>query len=319
LHGWLEIFHPLRDKLQRKLHRVSAPLTRLFRLYFCLQMTVLNLAYLGLMNKFKGDFKFSMFMIPQLVQGYMKQLDLRLGNRSATLLFLGNTSLNSSSLKAYPVFGHWIRSSPFGQVVLDLKRQGRKNYNASEMQGLYNVLINASLLFPPSGFNASSADYISKPGNGLLSYLGYYVKNKTITSQMFNISQKTMDAQAEQVRLRMNDLLCADKLGCFLVNDTETAQALLLFISTHIPACAMAFIDSYKYGIVVTRPQKELVLGYFMAKLPLPPTFPNGVPVAGALTNHMSVDDARARGKTVLMYTCSTEKKELANTWAGTS
>lgn len=270
------------------------------------------------MHRFKGDSKFSMFMIPHIVQGYMNQLNQSLGNRQAILSYLGNVTNVKTPRLAYPVFGQWLSSSPFKGPPLDKKRAGQ-GFNISEMAGLYNVLVNGSLVLPPPTFNPSTANYMAK-GNGLISYLGYYVNVKTMAQ---NVTNKTvaavMEGQAEQVRLQIDQLLCPESSSCFKVNDIETAQALLLFITNHIPSCAMASLDSNNYGILVTRPQKELALGYVMGELKLPPNYPNGIPVSGSLTNHVSISDARAKAKKQSMYTCSTEEKGFANTWAGIS
>lgn len=276
---------------------------------------MLNLAYLGLMHQFKGDSKYSMFMIPHIVQGYISQLYLQLGTRQASLSYLGNVPNTSIPQLVYPVFGQWLRSSPFWALLVDLRRRGQ-SFNTTEMAGLYDVLVNASLVLPPLTFNASTANYTAK-GNGLLSYLGYYVQVKTIAQQQTGQAKTMMEHQSEEVRLRIDELLCSDSSSCFKVNDTETAQALLLFITNHIPSCAMASLDSYNYGILVTRPQKELALGYIMDKLKLPPNYPNGIPVAGVLTNHVNISDTRTKAKAQSMYTCGTENVDLANTWAG--
>ncbi|KAK3730153.1 hypothetical protein QZH41_016926, partial [Actinostola sp. cb2023] len=277
------------------------------------KMTVLNMAYIGLMTRFKGDQKFSMFMIPNIVQGYVRGLDSKLGSRPTALAYLGNVRAPLNT-PGDPAFGPWLGKNPAFVAAIVNATRGGQNYNSTEMNGLYKVLTNITLLLAPQA--PKGANPVAK-GIGLVTYLVTYVTmNKTISTITNATIKAAYAANLEQVRANMNELLCANSSSCFYIKDLITVQALLVFITSHLAASSMEFLSANNYGLIVTRPVKELVFGYAMSKLPLPPLYPNGVPVPGALVNHSSEADAIRREKTTSLHTCES-KTGIPNTWAG--
>lgn len=264
------------------------------------------------MEQFKGDRAFSMFMIPNIVKGYLHQLLVKIPNKENAYTYLGNHQVSVD--KGVPAFGPWLGENPvFVAGIINGTRAG-KSYNWTEMKALYNVLTNASLLLPPSSSNTTNH---AVEGRGLVTYLGTYAALAKTSSTIANATIKaTFDAQMQKLQANMNKLLCPDPSSCFKITDTITIQALAQFITSYLAAASIDFLDKNNYGLIVSRPVKELVFGYTMTKLPLPPKYPNGIPVPGVLVNHGSEADAGNKSKIVSLYTCDSTLG-AANTWAG--
>lgn len=263
--------------------------------------------------QFKGDKSFSLFMIPNIVKGYLQGLLATLPNKQAAYTYLGDHT-RSLSNPAESAFGPWLGNNPSFEAAIINGTRGGSAYKWNEIEALYNVLSNSSLLLPPQ--DSQSTSPLDK-GRGLITYLGAYLSIAQTMSAISNVTIRAVyGAQLSQIQANINGLLCPLPSSCFQANDSTTIQALLVFITSHLAAGSTAFMDSNNYGLLVTRPVKELVSGYVMTKLPLPPKYPTGIPIAGVLVNHSSEAEASQKSKEIMLHTCDSTTG-IPNTWAG--
>ncbi|EDO31576.1 predicted protein [Nematostella vectensis] len=267
------------------------------------QMTVLNLGYLGAVAQAGGDMGIALAMVPPIVGGYILQLNATLG--SGTYHYLGRVEPTNTTLTLD--FGHWLSSqSQFASL--------NTSYNSTEMMGLYNALTNSSLLLPTTGVPCKDNPIPS--GCGLVTYVPAYMKILKAIATAAGSNVSSLQAQAAGLKLLIDKITCpVENMICFKANDTLTMTALLTFITSHLPMFVMAYFDNNNIGLLTTRPQKELTLGYVMDKLPMPPLYPNGTPVPGFLTHHTSKEQARLLSKSETFHTCKSSGGDRF-TWA---
>ena len=114
-------------------------------------MSIVNLAYLGLINQVKTADLFSLVFLPVAVDSLLRDMDSKLGDRNATLKQLGKTSSLLQLNNSYnPEFGSWKYSKLSGTEMRPIRRE----YSVTEMGGLYNALVNATLLGLPKDTTA---------------------------------------------------------------------------------------------------------------------------------------------------------------------
>jgi len=270
---------------------------------FSFQLTVLNIAYLGLMTTVPSAKDFSTAFIPLVLGLLFHGLDNTTGSRNATLIQMGQAQnlLGLSSSSANPAFGAWFNSNPLFSPF-------HRNFTQKEMSGLYGALMDPSKFGPFTNttllaqcLNPSLSSPPSKDC-GLAINLGIY-------SQYPQFS--------EGVRPLIASLLCPDPLSsCFNTTNNATIKAIALFITDPLPKFVLGYLESNNYGLTTTRKQSEITLGYVMNRLPLPPKYPSGIPVPGSVTSHVDEEQAKKLEKNSTFYTCgSTEEDRF--TYAG--
>ena len=234
--------------------------------------------------------------------------------RNATFKQLGrlNTSIFPANTSTFPQgwnkpeFGAWIGSHSSYTAILQAR--SKRDFNSTEMAGLYNVLLNGLKL--GVGLNEShmtncQTNPVQTSQCGLLVYLKTYATfQQNIAKLPSGLPQRlALENTAAVVKGHLQKLLCPDASACFDI--TTTWPAVLEYVTQHlVKFVTWSLIDSNGYGLVATRTQKDFALGYTMNKLRMPPHFPNGIVVRGLLTQHQSEADARAREKSTTFYTC---------------
>ena len=101
-------------------------------------MSIVNLAYLGLINQVKTADLFSLVFLPVSVDSLLLDMDLKLGHRNATLKQLGKTSSLLQLNNSYnPEFGSWKYNKLSGTKMRPIRRE----YSVTEMGGLESWLL----------------------------------------------------------------------------------------------------------------------------------------------------------------------------------
>ena len=243
---------------------------------------MLNAAYLGLMAEAGTADNFGTAFIPLVLNLLFYNLNSTTKSLSETLIQMGKTQNQFQFNPTYnPAFGSWLNSIPqFASL--------RKNFTLIEMNGLYGPLLNASQFGP-----FTDQTLLSKcKGGNLTIECGL-----SINFLFLNSSLKSEAAKF------IGKLLCPNQLSaCFdtTSNPALSLQAVGLFISD-LPKYVMWYLDFNNYGLTTTRKQSEISLGYLMQKLPLPPKYPNGIPVPGTVTSHAKESDVKTSST---FYTC---------------
>lgn len=259
---------------------------------FSFQLTVLNIAYLGLMTTARSAKDFSTAFIPLILGLLFHELDNKTGSRIATLIQMGQAQnqLGLSS-SANPAFGAWFNSIPSFALL-------HRNFTQKEMSGLYGALMDPSKFGPFTNTTllAQCLSPSSLPSKdcGLAINLGIYIQYPNYSAV---------------VEPFITSLLCPDlQSSCFDTTNNASIKAVALFIKDPLPKFVLGYLDSNNYGLTTTRKQSEITLGYMMNRLPLPPKYPSGIPVPGSITTHLDEEQAKKLGKNSTFYTCeSTE------------
>jgi len=255
---------------------------------------VLNAAYLGLMAEAGSAENFGTAFIPLVLNLLFYRLNLKTKSLNVTLLEMGKTQNQFSLNPDYnPAFGSWLNSNP-------AFASPRKNFTLIEMYGLYGPLLNASQFGP-----FTDPDLLTKCWAGHLTIECGLSLNFIIFFEVPSLKQL-----AEGF---IKKLLCPNSASaCFNISNSSSLRAVGLFIR-HLSEYVMWYLDDNNYGLTTTRKQSEITLGYVMQKLPLPPEYPGGLPVPGAVTSHAKESDAKTNST---FYTCESTSGERF-TYAG--
>ncbi|KAL9950866.1 hypothetical protein ACROYT_G043436 [Oculina patagonica] len=277
------------------------------------KLNIISLAHLGLMNRVKTADAFSSVFIPVALNHLLRDMDSKLGDRNATLSQLGNvkSTVSPVNCSCNPAFGPWLKSKPQHRGILRGRRMA--DFTNSEMRGLYGALLNPAVLGPPQN-NTIYAKCTLKPhleDCGLFLWLANVVlsiTNPNLTSPNFN--------QTEATGLIMHSL-CPSPSACLKnLDHDQLIEALFDFVNTDLRGYVLWSTDQ-NYGLLPTRRQSELALGYVMNKFPYPPAYPNGLPVPGILTSHSSHQDAIERSDSTTLHSCnSSSSEEYKFSWA---
>ena len=243
-------------------------------------------------------------------------MDSKLGDRNATLSQLGSVKTTTSPVNCScnPAFGPWLKSKPHYRGVLSARRMA--DFTNTEMRGLYGALLNPTVLGPPQNktiyAKCTINPHLQECGLFLwLANVALSITGPNSTSQTFNESEAR----------RLIDLsLCPMPSAC-LQTLTPHNDILIVplfdFINTALRGYVLWSTDQ-NYGLLPTRRQSDLALGYIMNKFPYPPSYPNGLPVPGVLQSHSSQQDAIERSDSVTLHSCnSSSAKEYRYSWAG--
>ncbi|CAH3030946.1 unnamed protein product [Porites evermanni] len=268
------------------------------------QLTVLNAAYLGLIAKVGSAKDFGTAFIPLILILVFHALDGKTTNRNNTLLLMGKSQTDKLEFPstATLAFGSWINSNPdplrnatFGHL--------KRNYSLQEMSGLYGALTDSTFLpFTNAALLARCTNknnpFLSKDC-GLAINLGIYADP--------NVNQNVKLLVAPWIQ----SFLCPHASSCYNTTNNQAAiPAVAAFIAGPLPRFVLQYLENNNYGLTTTRNQSEIILGYLMDKLHLPPPFPSVIRVPGPVTSYNNETEAKARGKNSTFYTCeSTEQR----------
>ena len=237
-------------------------------------------------------------------------MDSKLGHRNATLKQLGKTSSLLQLNNSYnPEFGSWKYNKLSGTEMRPIRRE----YSVTEMGGLYNALVNATLLLLPKDTTAM-ADCEETPH---LRTCGLFIwmANFVLSFHLNGTSPKFNHTEAERL---IEDAFCSSPSSCYHVTGRSDIESLFDFINGPLRSYTLWFMDHNNYGLVTTRSQRELALGYVMDKFRYPPVYPNGLPSLGALVSHSSFSEAVQKSDSHTLHSCNSSSEEhLKSTWAG--
>ena len=235
---------------------------------------------------------FGTVFIPVVLNLLFYSLKSTTKSLNGTLVQMGKTQNELPLNPTYnPAFGSWLNLIPEFEHI-------RKNFTLIEMNGLYGPLLNASQFGP---FTDQTLLRKCKGGNLTIEC------GLSINFLFLNSSNLLLKSKAAGL---VGKLLCPNaSSACFDVTSNPLRlQAVGLFIR-HLSNYVMWYLDDNKYGLTTTRKQSEITLGYLM-EMPLPPKYPNGIPVPGAVTSHAKESDVK---KNSTFYTCqSTEGKRFS-------
>ena len=225
--------------------------------------------------------EFKIASIPFVMDLLFKSLDKVTGNRNTSLILMGKAQFKPLEI---PSFGSWVNPS--------------KNFTLKEMRGLYGALLDPTKFGP---FTDSSLR--TRCLNGTLakecglSFNLYHLDIFYKTGDFFNLLR---------VAGFVKELLCpSPTFSCFVDNifnpHLRDAGYYIIELSKHV----LSYLESNNYGLVTSRKQSEITLGY---QLPPVPGFPSGISVPGSVTSHSSETIAKEMGTNSTFYTCkSTE------------
>ena len=237
-------------------------------------------------------------------------MDSKLGHRNATLKQLGKTSSLLQLNNSYnPEFGSWKYNKLSGTEMRPIRRE----YSVTEMGGLYNALVNATLLELPKDTTAM-ADCEETPHLRICG-LFIWMANFVFSFHPNGTSPKFNHTEAERL---IKVAFCSNPSSCYHVTGRTDIESLFEFINGPLRSYTLWFMDHNNYGLVTTRSQRELALGYVMDKFRYPPAYPNGLPSLGALVSHSSFSEPVQTSDSHTLHSCNSSSEEhLKSTWAG--
>ena len=243
-----------------------------------------------------------MAFIPLILKLVFHALD-----RNDTLLLMGKSQTDKLP---YPstatlAFGSWINSNhpdPQNNIFGSLKR----DYSLQEMSGLYGALTDSTFLpFTNAALLARCTNKSNPFPNkdcGLAINLNIYANVRALQSLVAPLIQS---------------FLCPNASSCYnTTNNSAAILAVAAFIAGPLPRFVLQYLENNKYGLTTTRNQSEIILGYSMDSLPLPPPFvPSVIRVPGPVTSYNNEAEAKAQEKNSTFFTC--ESTERRFTYAG--
>lgn len=203
-------------------------------------------------------------------------------------------------------FGSWINSNHSDLTQNASFGSLKRNYSLKEMSGLYGALTNPTFLpFTNAALLARCTNkrnpFLNKDC-GLAINLDIYANVPALQSNVTPFIQR---------------FLCPHASSCY--NTTRNPAAILAvaaFIAGPLPRFVLQYLENNNYGLTTTRNQREIILGYSMDKLPLPPPFvPSVIRVPGPVPSYNNEAEAKVQGKNSTFYTC--ESKQQRFTYAG--
>ena len=262
-----------------------------------LQLTVLNMGYVALMEKFGSDEAFAMVFLPPTISIILKQFNNsyeKLGNTKTVWQDPFQSSWTN------PGFGAWIHQT--------FPQKNTSNFTSVEMKGLYGVLGNSSLLFGETMTNTTLTEECKWDKNPVQRKCGFLLQMKTADDLLKN-NQSNSRTFMSLMGL-VNQTLCPNPTNhCF--NRLDLLGQIYLYIK-HVNKYTMqVFLKGEKYEIVATTSQKDLALGYTMKNITNA-----GIPVPGIIKAHTSEHDAKTKSKSSTFYTCEAGDSQKYQ-WAG--
>ena len=255
------------------------------------------------MKKAESADSFSTAFIPLVLTLLFHRLNVPQGiGRENALIQLGKAQnqLGFTSGPSTPAFGSWVNNQTSFSSI-------HGNFSLRDMSGLYGALLNASAFGPftnPSLLARCMNNYPPSKDCGLAINLLIYMK---------------VPPYAQAAKSLIGSLLCPDPtVSCFNTSNNASILAIAQFITDPLPKFVLQYLEDQKYGLTTTRPQNQIILGYVMTNLPLPPQYPSGIPVPGPVGTYNNEEQAKAMKTNSTFYTCeSTEGDRF--TFAGKS
>lgn len=270
----------------------------------------MNLGYIGTCVKFNGDTNLAYGFIPGVTSQLLNQANNITGSRSNTMRMIGKKGDTIFPANSFPQ--DW--RIEFSLYLNDLNETATSpvhgkiqsiNFTETEMEGLYNVITNATLLGVaaqplPTRCNTDPTHQECLDAAGFL-----YLSKVNIALN----SRKIMGA--------IQKLFCPNNVTMCLQLDADLTLSIASYVTTHLAKMAIdVVVDNNDYGIVTTKTQRELASGWVMTKLAIPGVYPNGLPVPGYLKNDSDINEAMKTNEFTEYYKCNLlSKKELS--WAG--
>lgn len=232
-------------------------------------LSVINLAYIAVMMAAGGDNTFALNMAPYVTMAIIAQAPdvvlTKLGQKNELLL---NNFLS------------------FSNVV-------QKNFSLMEMRGLYSILSNATLL---GTAKAPPSKCITDPIASECLKIGFLPLVQNLQATTHNVTMS---------------VLAGTILSLFCPNITHQCFPILNYllpVAGYVTNVLVKFtmhflIDSKQYGLVTTRKQSELSMGYKM----MLPGFENGIDVDAFVGNDSDKVKAAASSKFQEYYKCNVD------------
>ena len=261
------------------------------------------------MAKVESAKDFGMAFIPVILNLVFDALDRQTTNRNNTLLLMGKSQTDQLQFPLTPTlaFGSWINSIPHTQQTA-LFRPLKRNYSLLEMRGLYGALTDSTFLpFTNAALLARCTNKSNLPSRDC---------GLAINLEIYAIANASSPVRLLVAPL-IQSFMCPHASSCYnTTNNSAAILAVAAFIAGPLPRFVLQYLENNKYGLTTTRNQSEIILGYSMDKLPLPPPLvPSVIPVPGPVTSYNNEAEAKARGKNSTFYTC--ESTEQRFTYAG--
>lgn len=250
-----------------------------------------------------------MAFIPLILNLVFYALDRQTTNKNHTLLLMGKSQTDQLQFPstATLAFGSWINSNHSDPKQNALFGSLKRNYSLQEMSGLYGALTNPTFLpFTNAPLLARCTNKSNMPSQhcGLAINLGIYAT--------VNASSHVKTLVAPWIQ----SFLCPHPSSCYDTSNQAAILAVAAFIAGPLPRFVLQYLENNNYGLTTTRNQREIILGYSMDKLPLPPPFvPSVIRVPGPVPSYNNEAEAKAQGKNSTFYTC--ESKQQRFTYAG--
>ena len=245
------------------------------------------------MEKFGGDEMFAAINLPHTISLLIKQF-----NNSYEQLGKINQTVWHDPLKSgwkHPGFGTFANT----------------NFSITEMEGLYGVLSNTTLLFGERLTNTTLNEQCNWDKDPVQTKCGWLAKMQALAQlKARNLANTTKGIDVFQ---SINHTLCPDPTGqCF--NRPKLIENVGEYIQ-HVNRYTMSVVIGEKYEVVTTMSQKNIALGYFMETIPDPQTGEK-VDVPGIIKIHKSEQEANEKEKYTTFYTCEAGD-DLKHQWAG--
>lgn len=265
---------------------------------------------MGLVKNYGSDLTFALSTLSSSVSVILQTADAYTGSRDVTLRKLGTNGeyifpTNSKILPPnwIPSFSSWLYSESKSIKSPLYNNVTRFNFTIIEMKALYDLVSNNTLLGAAILPSTECTINITAPKCLHLGFM-YLVENRKVARS--NPSTENI------INQQLKTILCPDINSSCLMHDEELLNAIVLFVTTHLTKLSMYLIvDSANYGLLTTRSQKELSVGYNMTI----DSLTIGVP--GFLANDTDLQKTKDTKDFVEYYKCSNGLGKKGNTIAG--
>ena len=265
---------------------------------------------MGLVKNYGSDSIFALSTLSSSVSLILQTADVYTGSRDATLRKLGTNGeyifpSNSKILPPnwIPSFSSWLYSESKSINSPLYNNITRFNFTIIEMKALYDLVSNNTLLGAAILPSTECAINTTAPKCLQLGFMYLVEKRKVARSN--SSTENTINQQ-------LKTILCPDVNNSCLMHDDKLLNAIELFVTTHLTKLSMYLVvDSANYGLLTTRSQKELSVGYNMTIGSLT------IGVPGFLANDSDLQKAKDIKDFVEYYKCSNGLGKKGNTIAG--
>lgn len=269
------------------------------------------MGYIGATVGAGGDTSFVLGFLPGFISQLLTDANNITGSHNATMEKIGSVGEAIFQVNFFPE--NWRIG--FSMYLKDLNETTNSpvygkilsyNFTINEMNALFNVITNATLL-GVDGKPVHTSCKTNPTSNECTQSVGFlFLANTYVAVKSTNIKRA------------IENLFCQNiTTGVCLPLTDGLITAITSYITNHLAKIVTYLaIDNNDYGIVTTKTQKQLANGWVMRKLIIPGKFPNGLPVPGTIRNDTNLVEAMRTQKYQEFYKCDLpSKKEL--TWAG--